>query len=74
MSTESGNGPCVSERSMFTDDRSVLLQDQHRMISLGRAVSSDMISILAFDEPHGPQSDNRPCDDAEYHTTVEFDR
>jgi hypothetical protein len=36
--------------------------------------ANDLISIIAFDAPYGPQSDNRPWDDAEYHTTVEFDR
>jgi hypothetical protein len=36
--------------------------------------SNDLISILNFDDPYGPASDNRPWDDAEYHTTVEFDR
>lgn len=34
----------------------------------------DLISIIGFDAPFTPQSDNRPWDDAEYHTTVEFDR
>lgn len=34
----------------------------------------DMLSIIAFDDPYAPQSDNRPWDDAEYHTTAEFDR
>jgi hypothetical protein len=33
-----------------------------------------MISIIGFDDPYAPRSDNRPWDDAEYHTTVEFDR
>ncbi len=36
--------------------------------------SDDMISHLNFDAPYAPMSDNRPWDDAEYHTTVEFDR
>jgi hypothetical protein len=36
--------------------------------------ADDMISIIGFDDPYGPQVDNRPWDDAEYHTTVEFDR
>lgn len=34
----------------------------------------DMISNIGFDDPFAPQSDNRPWDGAEYHTTVEFDR
>jgi hypothetical protein len=34
----------------------------------------DLISNLDFDNPFAPLSDNRPWDDAEYHTTVEFDR
>ncbi len=37
-------------------------------------LSDDMISIIGFDDPYAPQSDDRPWDDAEYHTTVEFDR
>lgn len=37
-------------------------------------ISDDMISIIGFDSPYTPQSDNRPWDDAEYHTKVEFDR
>ena len=36
--------------------------------------ANDMISILGFDSPYLPQSDNRPWDDAEYHTLVELDR
>lgn len=36
--------------------------------------SNDLISNLVLDDPYGPASDNRPWDDAEYHTTVEFDR
>ncbi|WP_461023299.1 hypothetical protein [Thalassiella azotivora] len=36
--------------------------------------SDDDISHLGFDAPYTPVSDNRPWDDAEYHTTVEFDR
>ena len=36
--------------------------------------SNDLISNLVFDDPYGLASDNRPWDDAEYHTTVEFDR
>lgn len=34
----------------------------------------DMISNIGFDEPFMPVRDTRPWDDAEYHTTVEFDR
>ena len=34
----------------------------------------DMISNISFDDPYGPTNDNRPWDDAEYHTQVEFDR
>lgn len=34
----------------------------------------DLISNIDFDSPFAPQVDNRPWDDAEYHTTVEFDR
>ena len=37
-------------------------------------ISDDMISIIGFDSPYTPKSDNRPWDDAEYHTKVEFDR
>ena len=36
--------------------------------------SDDMISIVEFDDPYTPRHDNRPWDDAEYHTTIEFDR
>jgi len=36
--------------------------------------ADDMISIIDFRDPFTPQSDNRPGDGAEYHTTVEFDR
>ena len=36
--------------------------------------ADDMISNLGYDAPYSPQIDNRPWDDAEYHTTVEFDR
>ncbi|WP_456789868.1 hypothetical protein [Cellulomonas sp. P5_C5] len=36
--------------------------------------SNDTISHLEFDAPYTAASDNRPWDDAEYHTTVEFDR
>lgn len=34
----------------------------------------DMISHISFQAPFKPQVDNRPWDDAEYHTTVKFDR
>jgi hypothetical protein len=36
--------------------------------------ADDLISNIGFDAPYSPQVDNRPWDDAEYHTTVEFDR
>jgi len=36
--------------------------------------SDDLISIVGFNDPYAPQSDFRPWDDAEYHTTVELDR
>ena len=36
--------------------------------------SDDMISIIGFEDPFTPRTDNRPWDGAEYHTTVEFDR
>lgn len=36
--------------------------------------ADDMISIIGFDDPYTLASDKRPWDDAEYHTTVEFDR
>lgn len=36
--------------------------------------ADDKISAIGFDAPYTPQVDNRPWDDAEYHTTVEFDR
>ena len=35
--------------------------------------SDDMISIIGFDSPYSKQTDNRPWDGAEYHTSVEFD-
>lgn len=34
----------------------------------------DVISIIDFDAPYLARSDDRPWDDAKYHTTVEFDR
>ena len=34
----------------------------------------DLLSIIGFDAPYSPQTDNRPWDDAEYHTKVEFNR
>jgi hypothetical protein len=37
-------------------------------------LSDDMISIIDWAPPYTARSDNRPWDDAEYHTTVEFDR
>jgi hypothetical protein len=37
-------------------------------------ISDDMISIIGFDTPYGVHSDNRPWDDAVYHTSVQFDR
>jgi hypothetical protein len=45
-----------------------------RLACPGRTCVLRLILILAFDDPHGPQSDNRPWDDAEYHTNLEFDR
>jgi len=36
--------------------------------------ADDMISNIEFDDPFAPRTDNRPWDDAEYHTTVELDR
>jgi hypothetical protein len=36
--------------------------------------ANDTISHLELDAPYAPLSDNRPWDDAEYHTLVEFDR
>ena len=36
--------------------------------------SDDKISAIAFDDPYAPTVDNTPWDDAEYQTTVEFDR
>jgi hypothetical protein len=36
--------------------------------------ADDLISIIKFQDPFTPQSDNRPWDGAEYHTTVEVDR
>ena len=36
------------------------------------AIFDDMISNIAWASPYAPQVDNRPWDDAEYHTTVKF--
>ena len=36
--------------------------------------SDDMISNINFQDPFTPMVDNKPWDDAEYETTVEFDR
>ena len=38
------------------------------------AIFDDMISNIAWASPYAPQVDNRPWDDAEYHTTVKFNR
>ena len=37
-------------------------------------LSDDLISVIEFAEPFGLRTDSRPRDDAEYHTTVEFER
>lgn len=37
-------------------------------------LTDDDISHVGFDAPYAAASDTRPWDDAEYHTTVEFDR
>jgi hypothetical protein len=34
---------------------------------------NDTISNLGFDPPYGAVEDKRPWDDAEYHTSIEFD-
>lgn len=38
------------------------------------AIKDDLISTIDWGPPYAARVDNRPWDDAEYHTTVEFDR